>query len=203
MSVSQANPTLETIYQRRSIRQFLDQPVDDPLIKQILDAANQAPSAHNQQSWQFIVIRGEKKQQLSQLVNRRAADFPKASAAILRMAGRTLANAPVVIGVKNTGSLIAHGSSLFQIDRERSFDFFRTMEIQSSAAAVENLLLAATSLGLGTVWLGILYLIKADVLEFLGEEQGEFMAVIPIGYPRKDAGSPKKIELEYVLKELE
>lgn len=202
MSLVCANATLETIYQRRSIRQFQDRPVQDELIKQILDAANQAPSAHNQQSWQFIVVRGEKKQQLAQLVNRRAADFPKASAAILRMAGRTLANAPVVIGVKNTGSLIAHGSSLFQIDKERSFDFFRTMEIQSSAAAVENLLLAATSLGLGSVWLGILYLIKDDVLQFLGEEQGEFMAVIPVGYPRKDAGGPKKIALEYVLKEL-
>ena len=203
MSTPISNPTLETIYQRRSIRQFLDQPVDDHLIKQILDAANQAPSAHNQQSWQFIVIKGEKKQQLGQLVSKRASDFPKASAAILRMAGRTLASAPVVIGVKNTGSLIAHGSSLFQIDKERSFDFFRTMEIQSSAAAVENLLLAATSLGLGSVWLGILYLIKDDVLEFLGEEQGEFMAVIPIGYPRKDASGPKKVPLEYVLKEMQ
>jgi len=55
-------------------------------------------------------------------------------------------------------------------------DFFRTMEIQSSAAAVQNLLLAATSLGLGTVWLGILYLIKDDLLPFFGEPKGEFMA---------------------------
>lgn len=202
MSSSFANPTLATIYQRHSVRQFQDTPVDEALIRQVLDAANQAPSAHNQQSWQFIVIRGEKKQQLAQLVNKKAADFPKASAAILRMASRTLANAPVVIGVKNTGSLISHGSSLFQIERERSFDFFRTMEIQSSAAAVENLLLAATALGLGSVWLGILYLIKNEVLEFLGEEQGEFMAVIPVGYPKKEAGGPKKVPLEYVLKEL-
>lgn len=198
-----ANETLETIYDRHSIRQFQDQPVDDETIKQILDAANQAPSAHNQQSWQFIVLRGEKKQQLAKLVSSCAADFPKPSAAILRMAARSLANAPVVIGVKNTGSLISHGSELFQIEKERSFDFFRTMEIQSSAAAVENLLLAATSLGLGSVWLGILYLIKDDVLEFLGEEKGEFMAVIPVGYPKKQSGGPKKISLEYVLKELE
>lgn len=197
------NDTITTLYTRRSVRQFQDKAVAESLIKRILDAANQAPSAHNQQSWQFIVIRGEKKQQLSHLVNRRAADFPKPSAAILRMAARTLASAPVVIAVKNTGSLISHGGSLFQIEQERSFDFFRTMEIQSSAAAVENLLLAATSLGLGCVWLGILYLIKDEVLAFLGEEIGEFMAVIPVGYPKKEAGSPKKMPLEYVLKILE
>ena len=81
--------------------------------------------------------------------------------------------------------------------------FFRTMEIQSSAAAVENLLLAATSVGLGSVWLGILYLIKDDILEFLGEEKGEFMAVIPIGYPKKESGGPKKVPLDYLMKILE
>ena len=119
------------------------------------------------------------------------------------MASRCVASAPVVISVNNTGSLIAHGSELFNIEADRSRDFFRTMEIQSSAAAVENLLLAATSLGLGSVWLGILYLIKDEVLSFLGEEKGEFMAVIPIGWPKKDQGGPQKKPLEYVLKEFD
>jgi nitroreductase len=197
------NETLATIHRRHSIRQFQDLPVDDNLIKIILDAANQAPSAHNQQSWRFVVLREKKRLELAHLVANRANDFPKPSSAILRMASRCLANAPVVISVSNTGSLIAHGSELFNIDHERSLDFFRTMEIQSSAAAVENLLLAATSLGLGSVWLGILYLMKDEVLTFLGETKGEFMAVIPIGYPKKDQGGPQKKPLEYVLKEFD
>ena len=197
------NETLETIRRRHSIRQFQDLPVDDSLIKIILDAANQAPSAHNQQSWRFIVLREKKRLELSHLVAARANDFPKPSSSILRMASRCLASAPVVISVSNTGSLIAHGSELFNIDNDKSYDFFRTMEIQSSAAAVENLLLAATSLGLGSVWLGILYLMKDEVLSFLGEKKGEFMAVIPIGYPKKDQGGPQKKPLEYVLKEFE
>ena len=197
------NETLETIRRRHSIRQFQDLPVDDSLIKIILDAANQAPSAHNQQSWRFIVLREKKRLELSHLVAARANDYPKPSSSILRMASRCLASAPVVISVSNTGSLITHGSELFNIDNDKSYDFFRTMEIQSSAAAVENLLLAATSLGLGSVWLGILYLMKDEVLSFLGEKKGEFMAVIPIGYPKKDQGGPQKKPLEYVLKEFE
>ncbi|THB72369.1 MAG: nitroreductase family protein [Desulfobulbaceae bacterium] len=196
------NETLKTIYARHSIRQFETRPVDNDTIRMILDAANQAPSAHNQQSWQFITIREEKKSALSKLVSNRAVDFPKPSSSILRMAARSIASAPVIIAVKNTGSLIQHGSELFRIDRDQSFDFFRTMEIQSSAAAVENLLLAATSLGLGSVWLGILYLIKDDILDFIGEEKGEFMAVVPIGYPKKTAKGPKKKSLDYVLKDL-
>lgn len=196
------NETLQTIYQRRSVRQFQDRPLGDDMVRAVLDAANQAPSAHNQQSWKFVVIRNKKKQDLAQLVSKQAADFPKPSSAILRMAGRSIASAPVVIAAMNTGTLIEHGTELFKIEPAAADDFFRTMEIQSSAAAVENLLLAATALGLGSVWLGVLFLIKREILDFLGEAQGEFMAVIPLGYPRRESISPKKQPLEYVVKNL-
>ena len=76
------------------------------------------------------------------------------------------------------------------------------MEIQSSAAAVENLLLAATSLGLATVWLGVLVLIKDDVLQFIGEPKGEFMAVIPVGYAAQATAGPKKKSLDMVIKHI-
>ena len=76
------------------------------------------------------------------------------------MAARSIAGAPAVIAIANTGDLIRHGTQLFKVEKEMAHDFFRTMEIQSSAAAVQNLLLAATSLGLATVWLGILYPVR-------------------------------------------
>ena len=108
----------------------------------------------------------------------------------------------------NTGELIKHGTTTFSVDFDVNYDsnfnilwdFFRTMEIQSSAAAVQNLLLAATSSGLATVWLGILYLIKNDILALLDEPQGEFMAVIPIGYAERETKSPNKKPLEKIVK---
>ena len=112
-------------------------------------------------------------------------------------------SAPVVIAVANTGDLIEHGTDLFKIEKDMARDFFRTMEIQSSAAAVENLLLAATSLGLSTVWLGILFLIKDDVLQFLGEPRGEFMAVVPVGYPAKSGTGPQKQPFEVKVRYLD
>lgn len=166
--------------------------VSEEHVKIILQAANEAPSAHNLQSWKFIVLKGNKKQDLAHLVTTRSAEFPKPSSALLRMASRSILSAPVVVAVANTGELIERGTQLFKVDKERAKDFFRTMEIQSSAAAVENLLLAATSLGLATVWLGILFLIKDAVLEFLGEPGGEFMAVIPVGYAAVSGNGPKK-----------
>lgn len=197
------NEVIKTINYRRSIRSFTDQPVKEEDIQTILNAANKAPSAHNQQSWKFIVIKGQKKEQLVELVSQKAADFPRATSVLLRLASRSIACAPVVIAIANTGELIEHGTKLFQVDKEQSYDFFRTMEIQSSAAAVENLLLAVTSLSLGAVWLGVLFLIKDEVLNMLEEPKGEFMAVIPVGYPSKSSLGPNKKHLDMVIKELD
>jgi nitroreductase len=197
------NETLRSIYARHSVRLFTDQEVAEADVRAILDAANRAPSAHNQQSWRFIVLRGEKKHGLAELVSGRASDFPRPSSILLRMAARSITGAPVVVAVANTGELIRHGSELFQVDQQAARDFFRTMEIQSSAAAVENLLLAATSLGIGSVWLGILFLMKQQVLEHLGQPEGEFMAVIPLGYPAKTTQGPRKRPLEAIVKYLD
>lgn len=197
------NEVIKTMHYRRSVRSFTDQPVKEEDIKLILNAANKAPSAHNQQSWKFIVIKEKKKEQLVDLVSQKAADFPRATSVLLRLASRSIASAPVVIAIANTGELIEHGTKLFQVEYERSYDFFRTMEIQSSAAAVENLLLAVTSMGLGAVWLGVLFLIKDEVLTLLEEPKGEFMAVIPVGYPSKPSLGPNKKHLDMVIKEMD
>jgi nitroreductase len=197
------NETIDSIARRHSVRLFSERLVGEEDLLTVLHAANQAPSAHNQQSWRFIVLRDERKKlELADLVTESAARFPRPSSTLLRMAARSIASAPVVLGVTNTGELIRHGQDLFQVDKEAAADFFRTMEIQSSAAAVENLLLAATSLGIGSVWLGILFLIKKEVREFFGEADGEFMAVVALGYPAKKATGPRKRPLEAVVRYL-
>jgi nitroreductase len=195
-SVFSLNETLQTIEKRHSIRSFTEKDVSDDLINILLRSANKAPSAHNQQPWRFIVLRGRKKQELAQLVTSSAGNFPKPASALLRMSARSIVSAPVVIAVVNTGELTDHGTQLFKIEKEMAKDFFRTMEIQSSAAAVENLLLAASSLGLATVWLGILFLMKDNVLQFLEEPKGEFMAVVPVGYAARPSTGPQKKPLE-------
>jgi nitroreductase len=197
------NETLRTIARRHSVRRFANRPVPPDIVRTLLDAANRAPSAHNQQSWRFLIIGGTKKAEMADLAGRRAAEFARPASVLLRMAARTISAAPVVIAVANTGDLIRHGRDLFRLDEAAHLDFFRTMEIQSSAAAVENLMLAAASLGLGTVWLGILYLIKDEALHLLGEPGGEFMAVIPIGYPEAESAGPQKRPLTAVVKTLE
>ena len=202
--MSGPNETLRTIHQRHSVRRFTDQPVSEEHVTALLAAANQAPSAHNQQSWRFYVLRqSRKKAALADLITARAADFPRPSSTLLRMAAQSIASASAMIAVANTGVLMQRADELYQSDKQVARDFFRTMEIQSSAAAVENLLLAATSLGISSVWLGILILVKHEVLEFLGEPDGEFMAVVALGYPARATSGPRKRALEDVVRYLD
>jgi nitroreductase len=195
------NETIRSIYQRRSVRLFRDQPVSDEDLRVILGAANQAPSAHNQQAWRFTVVRREStKLELAAMVRGRAGEFSRASSTLLRRAARSILSASVIVVVANTGELTRRGAELPEVYEEAGADVFRTMEIQSSAAAVENLLLAATSLGIGSVWLGILVLLKLEILEFIGEPAGELMAVVALGYPTTRTSGPKKLSLDALVR---
>mgnify|MGYP005623268875 CR=1 FL=1 len=118
------NETLATIKMRRSVRTFQAKKVSEHNIKQILQAANWAPSAHNQQSWRFIVLQDEKKQALANLVTNKANDFERPTSALLRMAARSITSAPVVIAVANTGDLIKHGMDLFKVKKRWVWIFF-------------------------------------------------------------------------------
>jgi len=120
------NPKLNFIFNRRSVRKFTAQPVPDPLIRDLLEAAMAAPSAVAKDPWRFHVVRD------SALRNRIADGLPN---------GQMLRQATVGIFVEGDLAL-AHSGELSYL-------------IQDCSAAIENLLLAATALKLGTCWLGV------------------------------------------------
>jgi len=113
---------IQTIFARRSIRKYTDEPVSEADIKTLLEAAMAAPSASNRKPWYFVVVTG-----------RRTLD----SLAEVHPHGKMLFEAPLCVAV--CGGPTAS---------ERFW-------VQDCSAATENLLLAATALGLGAVWLGV------------------------------------------------
>ena len=117
--------TIECIYKRRSIRKYTDREVDKDIIITLLKAATAAPTACNRQPWDFIVV--TEKEVLSEIKSK-------------LYAGQY--NAPAAIVVCGNMDLAFPGPGK---------DFW----IQDCSAAIENMLLAATSLGLGTVWIGL------------------------------------------------
>jgi len=171
----------EAIRTRRAVRRYRHDPVSREDIRTILDAANRAPSAMNRQQWEFIVVTGKKIQELGQSYRAIIEEYTKnwdpsplrgalSREEFLRFA-ETYGGAPVVIVVLT--------------DTAATPDFSKA-NIESASAAMENLLLAATALGLGTCWMtGPLKDEKTlrSILEILGDK--EIVAITPLGYPRE------------------
>jgi len=100
------------------------------------------------------------------------------------MAARSILSAPVVVAVANTGEVDPAWSELFQVDKDAarvSSARWRSKARRGGRKSARGRHLAGHRLGV----LGILFLMKQDVLSFLGEPAGEFMAVVPLGYPAK------------------
>ena len=149
---------MDMIFKRRSIRRFTNQEVGADLITKVLAAGMAAPSAGNQQPWQFIVIR--KKEILIKV----SECSPHA---------RATADAPVAIVVCGDLSL------------EKHIGFW----MQDCSAAVENMLIEITSLGLGSVWLGVYP--RSDRVSYLQKyfslpENIVPFAILPVGFPAQE-----------------
>jgi nitroreductase len=192
---------IELARKRRSVRIFSDKDVSKEDLLKILEAGHLAPSAHNKQSWKFIAVKGNKKYELSELINKASERFPRKSRTLLRMAAKSIYTAPVVISVFSTGELVSEAEDFGHEMKNEIESFFKDMEIQSASAAVQNMLLQATELGLGSVWLGIVVLIADEIGKFFNTKD-KLLAMVPIGYPVKVGEPPRKKSLHDVYVEI-
>jgi nitroreductase len=178
----------EAIHTRRAVRKYLPDPVLKTDIHTILDAANWAPSAMNRQQWEFLVVTGKKIRGMGESYRAIIEEYTKnwdpsplrgslSREEFIRFAGN-YGGAPVVIVV---------------LTDTADTDDFRKANIESASAAMENLLLAATALGLGTCWMtGPLRDEKALRRILAIPDTKELVAVTPLGYPAGEpAGQPR------------
>jgi len=151
------NEVLEVLTARHSVRAFRPDPVPAGDVNLMLEAAVRAPSAGNRQPWFFVAVE-----------SRRVRE------GLARAAGQTfVASAPVCLVVcaepeRSAGVYGERGRRLYCY--------------QDTAAATQNILLAATSLGLGACWVGAF---DEDAVSRLLELPACFrpVALVPVGYP--------------------
>lgn len=190
---------LDAIFSRRSCRHFKTRPIDEDVLSKALKAGCSAPSAHNTQPWHFVVMRGKKKNDLSSLFLNVSSEARYKEYTgfyvnrLLKHSSRMIDEAPIVIAVFNRGNFVQEANKYFGRTKR---ELLHTMEVQSVAAAIENLLIAAHSLGLGSVWLGAPLLIPEELVEDFFATKSELMAILPLGYPACGRMVRKAIDFE-------
>ena len=173
----------EAIKSRRSIRRYKTDPVDDKTLELVLEAARWAPSWDNTQCWRFIVVRDTKTK------NKLADTLPKGNTA-----NRAMRQAPVVIVACAELGKSGYLGGKLSSDKGDWYMF-------DVALAMQNLVLAAHSLGLGTVYIG--WFNEGRVTSILGIPSGFcVLAMTPLGYPdHQPHPTPRKKPPEIVFYE--
>ena len=159
---------LDAIMGRRSVRAYARRDVPEEIVERLIDAARWAPSAGNVQPWEFIVVRKHE---------------TKRKLVVAALNQTFIEEAPVVIVVcaDETRSARAYGS--------RGATLYC---IQDTAAAIQNLHLAAYSMGLGTCWVGAFReALAREALKLPSHVRP--VAIIPVGYPaERPAPRPRR-----------
>lgn len=170
----------EAIINRRSIRNMKTDPIDDETLRKVLEAARWAPSWKNTQCWRFVVVRdGSIKEKISGCMTGGRAGPGTAANAIIQ--------APVlIVACAELGKSGLHAGD-FATDKG---DWY----MYDVALAMQNLVLEAHSLGLGTVHLGLFD--SRQVAEILGVPEGFcVVSMTPLGYPVETPGTVPRKEL--------
>ena len=175
----------ELIKTRRSVRSFKDQEVPKEKLERILEAAIWAPSGMNQQNWRFFVVTGEEKERLLEVSKEYFSTMDAMMEQTLKPDDykatknffHTFGQAPVIV--------LVYYKPSFQGDK---------VDTQSTAAAIENLLLAAHHEGLGGTWMGGPSLLQEKIDHIVGAEGLVLLTLIPLGFPDAPPRAPRRKE---------
>ena len=168
---------LDVIKGRRSIRKFKGEAIPEDILLKLFDAARWAPSWANTQCWEFIVIEDSKiKEELAKTL---IPDRNPAKEAVK--------TAPIVIAALGKKGVSGYykGSPVTNKGDWLMFDV---------ALAIQNMVLEAHSLGLGTVIVGALDFDRAKQILKVPDDR-ELVALIPIGYPAEIPKPPIRKEI--------
>lgn len=162
----------EAIELRRSIRHYNDKELSKEIINDLLDCARLAPSAMNRQPWFFVVLKSEKKN--------RIADMMIKWCDLMMEDSETKKD--YLSSVKFTAGVIKEANTLILVFQNNDDLDYKDFDNLSIGACIENILLRATDLGIGSLWIGHTSNVKKQIEELFNYDNLEFNSAIALGY---------------------
>jgi len=193
---------IDFLKNRRSIREYTPKEVSERVLEAILEAATWAPSAHNAQPWRFVVVRDSavKLRLAEAMADRWKRDMTKNGVSkqdrenLTKDSVERFSSAPIVV----VPCLTISEMNRYPDRRRRRIEFLMT--VQSVAAAIENMLLAAYAMGLGACWYCAPLFCPETVRIVLRIPPGlEPQALITLGYPISVPNPPPRKPLKEIV----
>ena len=178
---------ISAIYDRRSTRKFSDKPISKEDLTEIIESGIKAPSSKNRQPWKFIVVQGKEKEEMLKVFRKGILREEKETALLpqsrqhipaAKYTVDIMEEAPVAVFVVNT---LGKGILSEMTPEEHIYEI---CNVQSISAAIQNMLLAAEEMGIGSLWICDIYFAYAEISEWLNSE-GQLIAAVAFGYPNE------------------
>jgi nitroreductase len=171
---------LELIKKRATVRKYKNKKIPTRIIDKIVEAGIWGPSIHRIQPWKFVVV--EKKYTLDKIKKLISGKLNKIGlpSFIFYPTVTAIANAYLMIFVYNTGSFSTFSK---KINRDYLKNA-KIAEISAISASIQNMILVAEGLGIGSCWLNLPLFCKKEISKFLRIKE-ELSAVLTFGYPEQ------------------
>jgi len=190
--------TLEAIRARRSIRRFKTDAVARASVEKILEAAVMAPSAKNSQTWRFTVVSEEKRDEMVRIlrdtITQREANGEDTGSS--KWSIEVMAQAPVTVFVHNTAGIHPWKA------RKEHESWWDLATVQSVGAAIENMLLAATELGVGSLWIADVWEAYQAINGWLGIDD-QLVSAVCFGIADVSPAAPPRKPMDSVVRWVE
>lgn len=183
----------DAMYTLRAMRRLRSDPVAEEDLRYLIDAATMAPTAQNQQGWAFIVVTDPVQRRAigeiyRDLGRRYVRDLALAAGGLDSATERVYRNALILVeGMSDVPvQIVVAARGAHPTDPTLGTSFYGSVY-----PAIQNLMLAARSRGLGTT-LTTLHKAREDDVKRILEIPGDYstIALIPVGYPRGRWGRP-------------
>jgi len=196
----------DAISGRKSVRWFKQDPLDESIIRKILEAAIRAPTAMAMEQWFFIVVEDEEmRKNIWELLKKaHIYYYMKAKAGSESISKSTLKKLQERLdqGMYRAPVYIAAFLKLSKKGLKEDYsDIEELWGVESVSAALENISLAATALGLGTCWIGVVNFLEEEFNKVLSPPEGcRLIAILPLGVPLKQISPRPRKELNEVVR---
>jgi F420 biosynthesis protein FbiB-like protein len=189
-----------SLLRRRMIRRYTDQPIARELIEQLILAATHAPSPHNRQPWRFVVVMGAARRRLAQAMGDKLRQDLLADGVAPDVIDRDIARSYTRITAAQACLVVCltmRDMDVYSDSRRNAHEHW--MAGQAVATAAQNILLAATELGLGACWMCAPLFCQGVVRAALAlPEDWEPQALITLGYAADSGRERERLPVDAV-----
>lgn len=177
----------EVINKRITTLKYKKQKVKNKDIEEIINSAIIAPSAKNRQPWRFYILNEKEKSEIADMMD--------------SWEGSTKENElGIVTTIHRSANIIRNASDFILVYKNGENVIYKeTVDILSIGAAIENMILTATNLGIDSTWIADVRFIPYQINKYLKIENMELMSGIALGYRAKNPNKKGRYKKEYLL----